>query len=238
MKHVLILILALALLIPCGAGLAEWEWEGVEEGGQFRLNGQTTGTLLEDASALNPRTGPGLIYDAVDPRILVADRGEEIRILSQVYSGGILWVLAEIPSFYSSDVRCYLIARNDSQKIRFNEAAVPLETGPDELLSEWQCSCYEYQAYRFGPGDSYAFTGGALSPDDNAWVIRWTATGPWWNPPTGMTARRPESLPAVGGSGSVRLSIDFLTTADRDCLPAVLFSCGGQTHRQQNENLS
>ncbi|MBR2660623.1 MAG: hypothetical protein K6F61_05835 [Clostridiales bacterium] len=171
MKHVLILILALALLIPCGAGLAEWEWEGVEEGGQFRLNGQTTGTLLEDASALNPRTGPGLIYDAVDPRILVADRGEEIRILSQVYSGGILWVLAEIPSFYSSDVRCYLIARNDSQKIRFNEAAVPLETGPDELLSEWQCSCYEYQAYRFGPGDSYAFTGGALSPDDNAWVI-------------------------------------------------------------------
>ena len=74
--------------------------------------------------------------------------------------------LAEIPSFYSSDIRCYLVAQSDSQKIRFNESAVPLETSPDELLSEWQCSCFEYQAYRFGPGDSYAFTGGSLSPND------------------------------------------------------------------------
>ncbi len=170
MKRALALFLVLTLLVFCSPCLAA-EWEGLSEGGEFILKGYTTGILLEDISSLSPRTGPGFVYDEVDPRSFSASRGDEIKILSQVYSGGTLWVLAEVPSFYSSDIRCYLVAQSNAQKIRFNASGVPVESGPDDLASEWQCSCYEYQAYRFGPGDNYAYTGASLSPDDNAWVV-------------------------------------------------------------------
>ena len=109
MKRVLALILTLVFLIHCGACFAEWD-ERMDEGGQFSLTGWTKGILLENISNLDPRTGPGTLYDAV-------------------------------------------------------------EVGPDDLLSEWQCMSYEYEAYRFGPGDNYAFTGTVLSHNDNAWVI-------------------------------------------------------------------
>ena len=170
MKRVLALILTLVFLIHCGACFAEWD-ERMDEGGQFSLTGWTKGILLENISNLDPRTGPGTLYDAVDAGILAASKGDEIKILTQVYSGGTLWVLAEVPSFYSSNVRCYLTARSNTEKIRFNASAVPTEVGPDDLLSEWQCMSYEYEAYRFGPGDNYAFTGTVLSHNDNAWVI-------------------------------------------------------------------
>ena len=171
MKRILTLILVLALAAHCGACCAEYYDERPDSGGMFSLNGSTVGVLLEDVYSLDPRTGPGFLYDAVDTGFLCAGKGDEIKILTQVYSGGVLWVLAEVPSYNGRNIRCYLVAQSNAQKIRFNGSGVPLEYGPDDLASEWQCSCYEYQAYRFGPGDKYAYTGTSLAPGDNAWVI-------------------------------------------------------------------
>ncbi len=168
MKHILVFLLIFCLMAGCV--IAHAAYFSDNGGAEFVLKGSVTGTLLADPSALDPRTGPGPLYDALDPGLLLLEKGSEIKILTQVYSGGVLWVLAEVPSFYR-DIRCYLVARNQSECIRFDHSAVPEEAGPDNLTSTWGCMSYEYEAYRFGPGDEYAFTGSSLSPDDTAWII-------------------------------------------------------------------
>ena len=164
-------MLVLILAVRCGGCFAETAEPERDPAGMFALEGYATGILLEDIADMDPRTGPGVLYPSLESWSFEVNRGDEIKILTQVYSGGILWVLAEVPSLVSRDVRCYLAARSDRETIQFDSSAVPVEYSPDSLTDEWLCSCYEREQLLLGPVDDMPFVSPPLEPGDNAWII-------------------------------------------------------------------
>ena len=164
-------MLVLMLAVRCGGCLAETAEAERDPAGMFALEGYTTGILLEDIADMDPRTGPGVLYESLASWPFEVNKGDEIKILTQVYSGGILWVLAKVPSLVSRDVRCYLAARSDRQTIQFDSSAVPVECSPDSLVDEWLCSFYDCVTFRLGPWDDMPFVGPFYEPGATAWIV-------------------------------------------------------------------
>ena len=164
MKRFCILLIILALF--CAAAFAEGG------GADFEVSGGTSGTILSAIQKTELRTGPGYEYDVPELSMTDLAANDTVVVLSQVYSYGERWVLAEISTF-EGPARCYLLAVDSlgNQSIRYDTAAVPWEAGPSNLISVWGCMAYRKVALRFGPGDTYAYTGTFISHDDTAWVI-------------------------------------------------------------------
>ena len=163
MKKLLILILAVVLMAaPAAADNA---------GMDFRIRGGVQGKA-NVVSYLTPiRTGPGYLYDSIDEDMAFFSEGASLTVLTQVMVNGETWIQAEIPSS-GGKLRCYMVAASGGDVlVSYPSGSVPWEAGPDNLSSEWACSCYDSLAYRFGPGTQYPYVGAFLSPYDSAFVI-------------------------------------------------------------------
>lgn len=160
-----LLPILLALILVCTAASAD------VAGMYFSLYGGVKGTA-KVVSYLTPiRTGPGYLYDQIDEDLTYFSDGAQLTVLSQVLVDGEIWIQAEIPSAYGK-LRCYMVAVSGGDTlISYPSGSVPWEINPNDLASEWACSCYDALAYRFGPGEQYPYIGGFLSPSDNAFVI-------------------------------------------------------------------
>ena len=160
-----LLALSLILMLICTAAAAD------QGGMDFVLRGGVKGRA-NVVSYLTPiRSGPGYLYDQYDEDLTYFDEGAQLTVLSQVLVDGEVWIQAEISGAYGR-LRCYMVASSGGDTlISYPSGSVPWEANPNELISEWQCRCYDMTAFRFGPGEQYNYTGSFLSPDDNAFVI-------------------------------------------------------------------
>ena len=157
-KRIAGLFLALALLAACVPAVAEVGGE------DFRLHGYTEGTLVYDASFLDPREGPGYRYPAV---AFSLNAGSTVRVMTQRRDqAGNTWVLAE-----GGGRRAYLLQKDASGSVLIRCDLKGIPTEPAQLISTWGCMCYEPQSLRLGPGRNYPVTGYVMDPDETAWVV-------------------------------------------------------------------
>lgn len=163
MKRALALILVLTLL----TGVAAADRAGMF----FSIYGGVKGSARRVSYLIPIRSGPGYLYDNIDEELTYFDEGTEVTVCSQVRVDGETWIQAEIPSLYGR-IRCYMVADAGSEiLVSYASGSVPWEISPNDLASEWACESYETVAFRYGPGEQYAYTGAFLSPYDNAFVI-------------------------------------------------------------------
>lgn len=162
-KRLLVLILVFALVV--GTAVAD------PAGMDFSLRGGVKGKACVVSYLITIRSGPGYLYDNIDEELASFSEGTELTVLSQVSVNGETWVQAEVPSSWGK-IRAYLVAVSGGDTlISYSSGSVPWEIRPDELSSEWACTCYDPLAFRFGPGEQYSYTGAFLSTNDNAFVI-------------------------------------------------------------------
>ena len=163
MKRLLALILAMLTVTAVAAA----DYAGMD----FSIYGGVKGRANLVSYLIPIRSGPGYLYDNVDEDLTYFSEGAELTVCSQVRVNGETWIQAEIASAYGK-IRCYMVADSGGDTfVSYASGSVPWEVNPDDLSSEWACRSYDSLAYRYGPGEQYAYTSTFLSPADNAFVI-------------------------------------------------------------------
>ena len=163
MKRLLVMILILVL--ACNAAAAD------PAGMYFSIHGGVKGRANIVSYLIPIRSGPGYLYDNVDEDLTYFSDGAELTVCSQVRVDGETWIQAEIASG-NGKIRCYMVAASGGDTlVSYAAGSVPWEVNPEDLCSVWACRSYDSLAYRYGPGEQYAYTGTFLSPADNAFVV-------------------------------------------------------------------
>ena len=161
------LMMALMMLL-CTTALAA-AGDDFQLGGKY-VTGKDTGVYPVNFMLWS---GPGYEFDMYDYDFCCDLDTSRVKVYSQVWNGGMLWILVEAQHRTAGKVRGYTkaIDENGENPIAYDGNAVPWEDPPGSFESIYECHYYEVTSLRCGPGTGYAYNGSVVYPDDYGHVV-------------------------------------------------------------------